>query len=151
METPPICITTQDLKRLELHLSSSAVRALPGSSMLQQELERADVVEPDEIVSDTVTMNSTVKFVDEQTGTTHELTLVYPDHAGVPGTVSVFAPAGSALLGLTVGQSIKWQVPGRRQLQLRVVTVTGKPQSRKKSAAHLRPGSAILNGQAGRG
>lgn len=132
MKTPPITISRLDLERLEHLLDSDAVRALPGSNMLHEELLRANVVEPEEIDSDIVTMNSKISFVDEQDNTTYELTLVYPHELKGAGTVSIFAPVGSALLGLSVGQSIEWQVPGGRQLRLHVVGVTDQPESQRK-------------------
>lgn len=130
MDTPPITITRPDFERLEKYLDSDAVQKLPGSSMLYEELMRANVVETEDIGPDIVTMNSTVGFMDEQSKTSHQLTLVYPDQAGTPGTVSIFAPVGSALLGLSVGQSITWRIPGGRQLQLRVVSVSGQPEKK---------------------
>lgn len=129
MSMPPITITQRDFGRLERLLETEPVRALPGSSMLREELNRASVVKPEEIGSDIVTMNSTVRFVDEQANSAYQLTLVYPDQAGTPGSVSIFAPVGSALLGLSVGQTITWQVPGGRQLNLRVVSVINQPES----------------------
>lgn len=130
MDVPPITITRLDFERLERHLDSDSVRVLPGSTMLYEELMRANVVEPEEIGPEIVSMNSTVRFVDEQSGGSYELTLVFPDQAGTPGTVSIFAPVGSALLGLSVGQSITWRIPGGRQLLLRVISVNGEPQSK---------------------
>lgn len=132
MITTPITISRRDLERLEHHLYFDTVRALPGCSMLREELIRANVVEPDEIGASVVTMNSTVRFVDEQTDKQYELTLVYPDQAGDPGTVSIFAPVGSALLGLSVGQSIEWQVPGGRQLRLRVDSIVDQPEAQQQ-------------------
>lgn len=108
------------------------VRSLPGCGMLREELIRANVVESEEIGADIVTMNSTVRFVDEQSDKQYELTLVYPDQAGNPGTVSIFAPVGSALLGLSVGQTIEWQVPGGRQLRLRVDSVIDQPEAQRQ-------------------
>ena len=70
-----------------------------------------------------------VSWTYDATGNRHELTLVYPDGAGAPGTVSILAPTGSALLGLSVGQSIAWQVPGGRKLQLRVLEVVRQPEA----------------------
>lgn len=131
MNEPPITITRLDLERLERHLDSDTVRALPDSALLREELARANVVEPEEIGHDVVTMNSTARFLDEQANKAYELTLVYPNQAGTPGTVSVFAPVGSALLGLSVGQSIKWQGPGGRQLRLRVVAVLNQPEAQQ--------------------
>ena len=132
MKSPPITVTRLDLQRLESHLETAAIRTLPGSSLLREELKRAKVVESEKVRPDIVTMNSTVRFVEEQSNSVYELTLVYPPQAGTPGTVSVFAPAGSALLGLSVGQSIEWQVPGGRQLRLRVDAVLSQPEALKE-------------------
>ncbi len=58
------------------------------------------------------------------------MTLVYPKDADVDqGKVSVLAPVGSALLGLSVGQSIRWPLPGGTIRHLRVVSVTYQPEA----------------------
>jgi len=129
MNSPAIYVTERDLARLEQLLEGESARMLPGIDRLAAELNRATVVAADEIGPDVVTMNSTVRFVDESEYKAYELQLVYPHQAGQPGTVSILAPVGSALLGLSVGQTIRWQVPGGRDLQLRVVSVVSQPES----------------------
>ena len=126
---PPITVSSLDLERIEHHLDSDAASRLPGIDALQAELDRATVVKPNEIPPDIVTMNSTVRFRDDSSGKEYELTLVYPDGAGQPGTVSVLAPIGSALLGLAVGQSIAWMVPGGRAITLRVLELVRQPEA----------------------
>lgn len=126
---PPITVSSLDLQRIEQWLRTGSAQRLPGIDALQAELDRANVVEPVDMPPDIVTMNSTVRFCDDTSGREYELTLVYPDGAGAPGTVSVLAPTGSALLGLAVGQSIAWQVPGGRKLQLRVLEVLRQPEA----------------------
>ena len=74
-------------------------------------------------------MNSTIRFVDETSKAETQLTLVYPVAAGAPGTVSVLAPVGSALLGLSVGQTISWPMPGGRTAELRVLEVLRQPEA----------------------
>ncbi len=135
MNETPITIVQSDYQTLERLLDTSSDRTLPGIGMLRDELNRANIVDSDEISPDYVTMNSTVEFVDDEANKTYQMTLVYPDQAGSPGTVSVLAPVGSALLGLRVGQSIRWQVPGGRQLRLRVVAVTGQPEAERRTQA----------------
>lgn len=132
MKTTPVTISQRDLERLKHHLYFDTVRALPRCGMLREELVRANVVEPEEIGAEIVTMNSTVRFVDEQAGKQYGLTLVYADQAGNPGTVSIFAPVGSALLGLAVGQTIEWQFPGGRQLRLRVDSIVNQPEAQQQ-------------------
>lgn len=70
-----------------------------------------------------VTMNSRVHCREEASGKDYHLTLVYPQDAGGEGRVSILAPVGSALLGLSVGQHIDWPAPGGRQLKLTLLAV----------------------------
>lgn len=97
------------------------LRALPPTEALLQELERAVVVAADALPRDVVTMNSKVLYVDETTGRRGYVRIVYPAEADArAGRVSVLAPVGAALLGLSVGQAIEWEFPdgGRRRLRV---------------------------------
>ena len=76
-----------------------------------------------------VTMNSTVSFEDESNGEKLTLTLVYPAAAGAPGTVSILAPVGSALLGLSRDQQIDWPTPDGRHRRLRVLEIGYQPEA----------------------
>jgi regulator of nucleoside diphosphate kinase len=126
---PPITVSSLDLERIEELIASDAHRKMPGIDALKDELDRANVIEPHEIPHGLVTMNSTVFFRDEQTSQEYELTLAYPGSDAQPNPVSILAPVGSALLGLSIGQSITWQVPGGRQLELRVLDVRFQPEA----------------------
>lgn len=132
MNEPSITVTERDFERLQKLLEPESNRALPGIDMLVNELDRATVVKSEEIGPDVVTMNCTVRFVDEGPNRAYELKLVYPRQAGEAGSVSVLAPVGSALLGLSVGKKIRWQVPGGRDLRLRVVSVINQPESQQQ-------------------
>lgn len=57
-----IVVTSRDLERLERLLESLPPDAFPGRPTLEAELERAEVVEPQQIPPNVVTMNSTVRF-----------------------------------------------------------------------------------------
>ena len=126
---PPILITRVDADRLEALLDSQANRGLPGLDALREELERAEVLEPRVIPRDVATMNSRVKFIEDASGKTFELTLVYPQQAGQPDSISILAPVGSALLGLRVGQTIQWPMPGGRTSELRLLEVLAQPEA----------------------
>ncbi len=126
---PPIVISRLDLERIEALLERMPPIEATQYEALRAELDRADVVEPAAVPANLVTMNSVVTFKDE--GTSDELTisLVYPSGAGVPGTVSILAPVGSALIGLTVGQQIDWPTPDGRQRHLRVLDIDYQPEA----------------------
>ena len=126
---PNITITNRDAARLETLLEGLPAGSFAGLKALEDELYRATLVDPEEIPPTVVTMNSTVEFINDQSGQKFEMTLVYPDAVSGSETVSIFAPVGSALLGLSVGQSISWQMPGGRELNLRVLQVVRQPEA----------------------
>ena len=121
---PSLIVSSRDFDRLEALLESPALRHQPAAIALIDELRRAEVLPPEQIPETVITMHSTVDFIDEVTDEHHHLTLVYPNEADVEkGHVSVLAPVGSALLGLSLGQTIQWDAPGNRHLQLRVTGI----------------------------
>ncbi|MHA6203708.1 nucleoside diphosphate kinase regulator [Dyella soli] len=126
---PPIIVSRLDLERIEALLERMPPLQAAQYDALRGELDRADVVEPAAVPADLVTMNSVVTFAVE--GTSDELTvsLVYPTGAGSPGAVSILAPIGSALLGLSRGQQIDWPTPDGRQRRLRVLDVEYQPEA----------------------
>lgn len=128
---PEITVSTADLDRLEGLLGELRAGAPEIADGLRSELDRARIVEPDEVPKDVVTMNSTVRFVDEESGKEFERTLCYPGEAtGGVDKVSILAPLGSALLGLSVGQRIDWPVPGGRTVHIRILEVLSQPVHR---------------------
>ncbi|KFJ90711.1 nucleoside diphosphate kinase regulator [Pseudomonas sp. GD03721] len=126
--TPTITITRLDMQRLE-RLLDSLDEFGPGAEALQAELDRAEVVGHDEVPAGVVTMNSRVHCREESSGKDYHLTLVYPEDAGGEGKVSILAPVGCALLGLSVGQHIDWPAPGGKQLKLTLLEVEYQPEA----------------------
>jgi regulator of nucleoside diphosphate kinase len=128
LKRPDITVSTDDLDRLEGLLGELRGGAPEIADGLRSELDRARIVEPSEIPQDVVTMNSTVRFTDEESGKEFERTLCYPEEVtGGEDKVSILAPLGSALLGLAVGQRIDWPVPGGRMARIRILDVVSKP------------------------
>lgn len=124
-----ITLSSRDLDRLEDLLESLSPTAFPGKAALLAELDRAEVVEPSEVPPDLVTMNSTVRFAIVDTGEEFCMTLVYPKDAdGSAERVSVLAPVGSALLGLSVGDELEWPRPGGQVMTVRVLEVVFQPE-----------------------
>jgi regulator of nucleoside diphosphate kinase len=98
---------------------------------LQREFDRAIVVSSEAVPGDVATMNSRGLYVDETTGERRSVTIVYPlDADASKGMVSVLAPVGAALLGLSIGQAIEWEFPNGSRRRLGVEDVTYQPESR---------------------
>lgn len=126
---PAITVSRIDLDRIEALLERLPAAEAAHFDALRAELDRAEVVEPAAMPDRIVTMNSTVTFKDEDNGEQLTLTLVYPAGAGAPGTVSILAPVGSALLGLSRDQQIHWPTPDGRQRRLRVLAISYQPEA----------------------
>ena len=126
--TPAITITRLNLQRLE-RLLDSLEDFGPTAEALETELARAQVVSHDEVPAGVVTMNSRVHCREEGSGKDYHLTLVFPEDAGGEGRVSILAPVGCALLGLSVGQQIDWPGPGGKALKLTLLAVEYQPEA----------------------
>ena len=122
-----IVLTSRDFDRLERLLESLPAEFPEVSARIRAPTRR--VLEPEQIPSNVVTMNSTVRFTFDESGEEFRLTLVYPkDTHGEPDRISVLAPVGSALLGLAVGDEIKWSRPGGGMSTVRVIDVAYQPE-----------------------
>lgn len=130
MDTKPrIIVSSLDMQRLEALLESPNSSAYAGRDALEAELERAEVVEPGQVPPDVVTMNSVVRFEMDTPRQEFQLTLVYPKDADNSAEkISVMAPVGSALLGLSVGDEIEWPRPGGAATKVRIVEVVFQPE-----------------------
>ena len=111
-----IYITEFDLKRLRgliKHAKESwDKRAIQHLDALEEELDRAEVVKPEQIPADVITMNSTFRLKDLQTGEDADYTLVFPGTTDSSNRkISVLAPIGIAVLGYRVGDTLEWEVP----------------------------------------
>ena len=127
---PQIILSSLDVDRIEALLAAMPTSVCPGKAELQAELDRADVVAPEEIPANVVTMNSTVQFAIAETGKEFRLTLVYPrDMDGSADKISILAPVGGALLGLSVGDELAWPGPGGKPMTVRVKDILYQPES----------------------
>lgn len=98
--------------------------AIQPSPPLRAELERAIVIPVESIQTNVVTMNARVHYRDERTGLDREVQIVFPDEADIAlGKVSILAPVGAALIGLSVGQAIDWDFPDGTERRLTVIAV----------------------------
>lgn len=133
---PKIVISSLDAVRLEKLMESLPDHAFPGKDDLEAELARAEIVDPKDMPPTVVTMNSIVRFKIESSSEEFNLTLVYPQDADTSGgTISILAPVGSALLGLSKGDEIEWPKPGGGMFRVRIEDVTYQPE---RSGEYLR-------------
>jgi len=126
---PQIILSSLDFDRIEALLEKNQA-PFPGRDVLEAELDRADVFDPKDMPPNVVTMNSTVRFTMLETGKTSTLTLVYPKEMdGSDSKVSIFAPVGIALLGLSVGGELQMPSATGKVTTVRVDAIDYQPEN----------------------
>ncbi len=122
MKKRDIYITQFDLERLKKLVAEVRADGKNNAYLgdLEDELERATIVEPEEIPPNVITMNSKVRLKDLDTGETMVFYLVFPQDADIEkGKISVLAPIGTGMIGYEVGDIVEWEVPaGMRKLEI---------------------------------
>ncbi len=97
------------------------------SLMLEDELNRAQIIQDNQLPTDVVGMNSQVYFLDQETGKESTVTLVYPQDANIhENKISILTPVGAALIGLRTGQIIQWPFPNGKAKKIQVLAVHKK-------------------------
>ena len=102
-----------------------ARESLPGlADQLLEELARADLKAPRDIPKNVVRVGSWVRYRDDETGATNLIQIVYPEAADLAQRrISVLTPVGAALLGLSAGQEIAWEMGDGHIKRLAVIEV----------------------------
>lgn len=100
------------------------------SAVLRELLAASDLVAPQSVPGDVVTMYSQLIVVDEATGASTKLALCYPADADpAAGFISVLAPMGAALLGLRVGDVAQWIVADGEPQAARIAEILFQPEA----------------------
>lgn len=101
-------------------------------ALLSDELNRAQVLELQDVPCDLVTMNSRFRYSNLTDGKEETISLVYP-HAADKGRnlISVTAPLGSALLGLKVAEEIDWTFPDGKTKRLKILEILYQPEANR--------------------
>ncbi|MDR8389983.1 nucleoside diphosphate kinase regulator [Aliifodinibius sp. S!AR15-10] len=110
-----ITISTLDYQRIYKSINeaedSNSITEKEAQA-LAGELEKAKIVEPQEMPNDVITMNSKVKITFVKSNKQIELKIVYPHEADInQNLISIFSPIAAALIGYKVGDTIDWIVP----------------------------------------
>lgn len=96
---------------------------------LEDELEFAEVLAPEEIPDDVVTMRSRVQLRDLSTKEESVYSIVFPTETNADeGKISVLAPLATALLGKRRGATVEFESPGGVR-RLQIVEILYQPES----------------------
>ena len=134
-----IVITRDDMARLRELVRQgrkASRRDQDHLAELDQELDRAEIIGAEELSPDVVTMHSTVRVADLETGARRVYTLVFPVEADIEeNRISILAPIGTALIGYRAGDSVLWKTPGGTK-HLEIEEVLFQPEAAGGGAEH---------------
>ncbi|EKO3508403.1 nucleoside diphosphate kinase regulator [Vibrio fluvialis] len=122
-----IVVSTLDMDRISALLEQMP-KLSPELEKLEDELDRATIKEPQEMPDNVVSMNSTVRFKFMGKEEIIQKNLVYPNEVKSNDDISIFAPVGSALLGLAAGQTLTWPMPGGAEKTIEILEVVYQPE-----------------------
>ncbi|ELG2044304.1 nucleoside diphosphate kinase regulator [Vibrio fluvialis] len=122
-----IVVSTLDMDRISALLDQMP-KLSPELEKLEDELDRATIKEPQEMPDNVVSMNSTVRFKFMGKEEIIQKNLVYPNEVKSNDDISIFAPVGSALLGLAAGQTLTWPMPGGAEKTIEILEVVYQPE-----------------------
>lgn len=117
-------LTALDFARL------SRLVATQSMPLLDEVLGDAEVVAPQAIPADVVTMHAQFRVRDVKSRRQQVFVLCYP-HETEPalGFISILSPAGMSLLGLPVGALASWTVPGGEEHTVRIEEIVFQPEA----------------------
>jgi regulator of nucleoside diphosphate kinase len=128
-----LVVTAVDARRLRALIRRQRFHVVDapealGVGALDAELRHATIVHARAMPGDVVTMNSRLVCEDERTGLWSRLNLVYPTKALREDDVSVLAPLGTALLGMSVGQVVEARARHPAATRLRITALPYQPE-----------------------
>lgn len=127
---PPITLIDSEADALADLAHASLDKSSLAAGLLLQEIYRANTATRADMPADVVTMQSHVEFIDEASGDTHSVELVYPRNANMEQhRLSVLTPVGAGLIGMRCGDSIDWPNRLGTYRRLRIVKVTQPDRS----------------------
>ena len=126
-EMPEIVVSQADQQRLTVLAMDALNRSPDVAEELIAEMERARVVPS--VPPSVVRMGSIATYKPDD-GRERRVQLVFPGQADIgAGKISILTPIGTALIGLSEGQSIAWTARDGKERHLTVVKVEDGPEA----------------------
>ena len=135
-ERPPIHLLAAESDLIGQLALQAEQRQPVVAAMLLEEIERAEIHDPDTMPAGHARLNSRVTFLDEKSEQVREIQLVMPAEANIAeGRVSILTPMGAALYGLAEGYSIEWPDLYGNLRRIRIIRVQSPPAEASDAGA----------------
>ena len=133
-ERPPIHLLAAESDLVGQLALQAEQRQPVVAAMLLEEIERAELHDPDTMPAGHARLNSRVTFLDEKSQHVRDVQLVLPAEANIAeGRISILTSMGAALYGLAKGYSIEWPDLYGNLRRIRIIAVES-PAAEKESS-----------------
>ncbi|MDN3650888.1 GreA/GreB family elongation factor [Reinekea marina] len=129
MNNPEITISSYDFDLISDLLDK--MKSTEELEKLSAELDRANVVALKDLPGNIVAINSTVSFIIETTQKAFTYKLVTPKPKLEDGGLSIMSPIGSAIIGLSEGQTIEWPMSKGETVTVKITNVNHAERAQK--------------------
>ena len=107
------------------------------AAMLLEEIERAELHEPETLPADAIRIGSEIEYVDDRTSQMRKVRLVLPIDANIAeGRISILTPMGAALYGLRAGSAIYWPDLDGNERRITIARVTQPDTAAETRVTH---------------
>ena len=108
----PVILSADDFRMLKQFAEQFPAQGKENEMTLSYELNRATVVDEDELPEGCVRLNSQIKVRELSSNKDMEFSIVMPAMANMAEKkISVLTPMGAALIGLCKGEKVQWKMP----------------------------------------
>ncbi|ACT92887.1 GreA/GreB family elongation factor [Dyadobacter fermentans] len=108
----PVILGKDDFKLLKQFAQTFPDNNSSETMSLAYELNRAVVVEDNELPAGSIRLNSYVKVRETTTNKEMAFSIVMPKDADIAKQrISILTPMGAALIGLCKGETVEWKMP----------------------------------------
>ena len=120
---PKVRVTEADFEKLAA-IGRAARAPMPGASLLREELERFSIVPDTDRRQKFVRLGSQVTYRDLVLQRERTVRVGLPGEANVDeNRISVLAPVGAALMGLSVGDVFRWSGVDEKPREIEVLKI----------------------------
>lgn len=120
---PKVRVTEADFEKLAA-IGRASRSPMPGASLLLEELERFSIVSDADRGKKFVRLGSQVTYRDLVLQRERTVRVGLPGEANVDeNRISVLAPVGAALMGLSVGDVFRWTGPDDKPREIEVLKI----------------------------
>lgn len=93
---------------------------------LADELDRAIVIQEEELNKKIIRINSEIEFVEQKSKRKMKIQVVLPENADFKnGKISILAPLATALIGFSENDSVTWNMPSG-ETKLKILSVSNE-------------------------